>query len=85
MKPEKRLAHRVVAGRVFVMDPKSGTLHSLSDTATFIWKELCRGAEDTAIARGLAREFEVGEDAALRDVRAFVKELRGMGLLAEDE
>ncbi|MCP4615876.1 MAG: PqqD family protein [Bradyrhizobium sp.] len=84
MKPDPKLAHRVVEGRVFVMDPRCSTLHSLSETGTFIWKKLCGGASDSKIARALAEEFEVDPKQAADDVRAFLAELRAKDLLADD-
>ncbi|MFH2204595.1 MAG: PqqD family protein [Elusimicrobiota bacterium] len=66
------------------MDPRSSTLHSLSETGTFIWKKLCAGADDAEIAHALAAEFDVAPAQAERDMRAFIKELRGKNLLADD-
>ena len=84
MKPHSKLAHRVIEGQAFIMDPRDSMLHALNGTATVVWREAAKGAAPEAIARAVAEEFEVGPEEARRDVEAFLAGLRKKGLLIDD-
>jgi len=82
-RPDPKVAHRLIEGRAFVMDPRCDTLHSLNDTATLIWKGLCAGDSIEKIAADLAEEFDVSTEQGLKDARAFIREAAANGLLEE--
>ena len=81
MKIEKSLAHRVIDGQAFVMDPAHKRLHSLNPAGTSIWKGLAAGRSPDELARGLAEEFDVEPRRARADVDVFVTELRRLHLV----
>lgn len=81
MRPAKRLAHRVIDGLAFVVDPKAKALHSFNETGSRLWQLLASGASPEEAARTLAEEFEVDEATARADAEAFFGKLRAMGLL----
>mgnify|MGYP001598566896 CR=1 FL=1 len=81
MKPAKRLAHRVIEGQAFVLEPREKMIHSLNPAASFIWERLCKGRAEEEIAAELCGEFEVAPAAARADVAEFLAELRAKRLL----
>lgn len=59
----------------------SGTSLILNETARIVWGLTRAGVAPEGVARNLAERFEVGEAAALADVRKILKVFAGMGLL----
>ena len=55
---------------------------NLNDTGAFLWKLLEKGADEDGMVNALLAEYEVGEDVARADVKAFVNKLTEAGLLA---
>ncbi len=82
MKPARRLAHRVIAGQAFVLDPQARKLHSLNPTASRIWELLGKGTAENEISETIAAEFEVDVGAAEADTRRFMAQIKDLGLLA---
>ncbi|MFA6317937.1 MAG: PqqD family protein [Elusimicrobiota bacterium] len=78
-----RLAHRVIEGQAFVLDPKENVLHRLNPSASLVWKALSEGKTPGQAAQSLAQEFEVGLEEAGRDTASFISELRDKGLLED--
>ena len=83
LKLSPALAHRMIEGQAFVLDPRRKVLHSLNGTGSEIWKGLSAGRSPEQIAESVAAAFDVGSDAALADVRAFIEALRAKGLLID--
>ncbi len=64
--PNTGLLFREVGDELLVLDTESDQVHQLNSAATTIW---------------LASEFDVGEDAAKRDVDETLERLRTIGLV----
>ena len=74
---------REVEGEVLILDTESDQVHQLNSTASYIWNR-CDGATSAEeIAKGLANEFEAGDDKHLQDVLDTVETLKGRKLLEE--
>jgi len=74
-------ASRVIDGEATVVLPSENMVHILSAVGTRIW-ELADGRHSLAdIVDALCDEFEVQQEQAEQDVRAFVDELAGKGML----
>jgi coenzyme PQQ synthesis protein D (PqqD) len=69
-------------GETTIVDLKSGTYHALNESGSFIWEELSRGVEPTAIAMGLTATYEVDLDGARRAVDGLVTQLCEQELIA---
>ena len=54
---------------------------SLNDTGELLWKLLEKGAEEEELVAGLMKEYDVDEDTARSDVRAFIESLEGKNVL----
>ena len=85
-RPSPDVVLRTIADETFVL-PVRGQLARttdifvLSEVGRFVW-ELADGTRDlAAIARLVAREFEVSEEQAHTDVEHFVNQLRDYGLV----
>lgn len=56
---------------------------ALTETGALLWRMLEKGAEEGDLVRSLLDEYDVSEDRATADVRAFVAKARKQGLLEE--
>jgi hypothetical protein len=74
------LAWQVIDGEGVVIDLPRRRVLGLNPTGSFIWARINTASEEE-IALELAREFDVEEEQARSDVRAFVGRLRDRGFL----
>ena len=72
---------RTIDGEAIVITPADSTLHTLNDTATFIWDRADGTRTLEAIAAEMVDEFEVDTDTLRKDALAFVEEAVKRGLL----
>lgn len=56
---------------------------ALTETGALLWRMLEKGAEEGDLVRSLLDEYDVSEDRATADVRAFVAKAHEQGLLEE--
>lgn len=73
---------REVDGEVLLLDTESDQIHQLNRTASFIWRSLDDAGSVEEIASGLAKEFDVEEDTALKDVAKTLDRLRALRLVS---
>jgi hypothetical protein len=75
------LAWREIEGEIVIVSPNDSVLHELNETGSFVWKQLdgCRPAAE--IAAGLAAEYDVQVEVALRDIETLLEELAARQLL----
>jgi hypothetical protein len=59
------------------------TLYRLDPVGAFIWSRLAGGADEEAVVRDLVAGWEVDAETARADLRRFLGELAGAGLLAD--
>lgn len=76
-----RLPNQQVQGQVVVVVPSRRELHEFDETATFLWSALARERTADDLVEALCSEFEVEQAVAAGDVRAFLAELEGKGLV----
>ena len=70
-----------VQGQCTIVNPHSGHISQLNESASLIW-ECCDGAHAIdAIARKLVLAFEIDHARARNDVCAVVRQLHALGLL----
>lgn len=55
---------------------------NLNETGAFLWKLLEKGATEEEAVAELLKEYDVDEETAKADVKAFVSKLTEAGLLA---
>lgn len=56
---------------------------ALTESGAILWRRLEQGADEKDLVQALLDEYEVSEDQATADVRAFVEKAREQGLLEE--
>ncbi|MCR4614579.1 MAG: PqqD family protein [Clostridiales bacterium] len=54
---------------------------SLNETGELLWKLLEKGAEENDLVSALIKEYNVDEETARQDVKAFVESLEGKKIL----
>lgn len=75
---------REIDGEIVVLDERTGYIHQLNPTASFIWR-LSNGENSShEIAKMMARSFEVDEAVAARDTDDTIEKLRSLDLLLPD-
>ena len=87
--PKPGLIRRDVGDELFVLMPDSTVHWFRNATAVALWRAIEAGGPTgisvSALATGLARDFVVAPEDALRDVRAFVSSLAERGLAATSQ
>jgi hypothetical protein len=72
---------RLVEGEVVVLDGRESLYLAANRAGAALWPLLAAGATRGALVECLQEEFGIDEQAAARDVDAFVAELDRRGLL----
>jgi hypothetical protein len=67
-----------------ILDPEAGRYVRLNATGGLLWAVLERPTGVAALADRLVEEHGLEHARALRDVRAFVEDLRARGLVSAD-
>lgn len=81
----KRTAARLIDGAAFVVAIDHQSLLELNEVGTFIWEKLAEPRGVESLTRDVLVEFDVGADAARRDVEAFLGQLLERGAVVEEE
>jgi hypothetical protein len=72
---------RTLDGEAIVITPDDSVLHTLNDTATFIWDRADGTRTLQAIADEMLEEFEVDAETLQREAISFVEDAVRRGLL----
>ena len=72
---------RTIDGEAVVITPHDSTLHTLNETATFIWDRADGTRTLQTIAKELVEEFDVDDETARNDAEAFVRSAVEKGLM----
>jgi hypothetical protein len=72
---------READGEIVALDAGASRYFSANPSAALLWKRLGEGATETQLVDLLCARYGVAQEAAEADVRAFVEELSGRGLL----
>ncbi len=75
-----RVAWQVLDGEAVLIDLDRGRSLGLNETGSLLWPLLPSSTENE-LATALVAEFDVAPETALRDVNAFLQELRERGFL----
>ena len=76
---------RTIDGEAIVITPSDSTLHTLNDTATFIWDRADGTRTLESIAEEMLQEFDIDADTLRRDAIAFVEDAVKRNLLITSE
>lgn len=85
MKIKEGFVLRETAGSYIVMNlggeiSLNGVI-TLNETGAFIWKAIEDGKSESDVAKAIAEEYEIDEETALRDVKAFIIKMSEAGVL----
>ena len=86
MKIKKGYILREVAGNYIVVAVGDAVKNfngiiNLNETGAFLWKILQEGATEEQLKEKLLGEYDVSEEIAARDVKAFINKLSEAGLV----
>jgi len=78
----ERVSFQVVDGRAFLLGPDGAEMIVVNEVGAMVWDALDRDDEADSIARALLGEFDdVSVEQLEQDVRDFLDELTGLGLV----
>jgi hypothetical protein len=83
--PRADLSTRIVEGEVVILDKRTGRIHQLNSTASFVWSRLDGRTSLPAIVSDMVREFEVEFEIARADVARVAAELVELELVSTSE
>ena len=83
---KKELVKRDIAGETILVPVgktvyDSNGLYVLNELGAFLWNLLPDAQDEDALLKAVLAEYEVTEDVAAADIRAFLAELQNMGIL----
>ncbi len=86
MKIRQGFILREVAGNFIVVAVGSAVKEfngviNLNETGAFLYKKLQNGAEEEDLVQALLAEYDVDENLARKDVKAFIEKIQGAKLL----
>lgn len=86
MKIKKQLVKREIAGDTVLVPIgktvyESNGLFILNEAGAFLWDRLEDAASEADLVAAMLEEYEVAEDAARADIRAFLDKIREMGII----
>lgn len=84
IKRDDRLMLKQVGDEALLLDIEHNLLHRLNATAGFIWSHCDTLTSPEALAHGLAGQYDVDEQIALRDVMHTLDRMRALHLLSSD-
>jgi hypothetical protein len=81
----ERLVWREVDDQVIVLDKGTGHYLSINDSGALLWRQIAEGATRAELVARLRDDCELHEQAAARDVQAFISMMQEHGLLLDRE
>ena len=79
----KAVLAREVEDGMLLLDTESERIHQLNQTASFIWKTCDEVDSSEEIAALLAKQFDIDEGVAARDVIEMLSKLRSLNLIVD--
>jgi len=67
---------------IIALDRRSASYLSANSSAALLWRRLVAGATRRGLVEELVNTFDIDEERAVADVKAFLAQLEGAGLLA---
>ena len=68
----KKTIFKEVGNTVYILDTTNTTIHTLNETASFIWKLAQKPVDLDTIVERVCEEFNVDRAKALNDIKEFV-------------
>jgi hypothetical protein len=75
---------REVDPEILLLDVEADQIHQLNQTASFIWRRCEEVGSPEEMAALVAAEFNVAQDAVLKDVIEMLNKLRALNLVVQD-
>jgi hypothetical protein len=76
-----KMPFRMIETDGLIMNPKDSNLHSLNETASFLWEQIEQPQSVEALIQNVLKRFQVDRQRAEQDVLKFVEEIQTRGLI----
>jgi len=80
-KKNKAIIEKRIGRQNFLLDPISGNIHTLNETANFIWRLAVKNYNLDEISKEIVENYEVGLNQAQKDAKGFLEKYIRDGLL----
>lgn len=77
----RQVAGNYIVVAVGAMVKQFNGIINLNDTGAFLWKLLEKGSSEEEMKEALLEEYDVEENVAEKDIKAFIEKIREAGLL----
>lgn len=74
IKRSKQVIFKEVEGIVYILDPRNSTIHTLNETASFIWRHLKTPCSIKELTTLMTENFDVEEKKATVDIEDFISQ-----------
>lgn len=81
IKCKNDVIYREMGGIIYILDPKTATIRTLNESASFLWKALKKPLTLHDLTDLVCREYEVSEKTAKNDTEEFVSRYLEQGFL----
>jgi PqqD family protein of HPr-rel-A system len=79
----KSVSVKKVDNEVFAYNRSTGKIHAFNETGSFLLSAMGEKASPESLAPVLAREYDVDEKTAQKDIEEFLRELDAKGLVSK--
>jgi hypothetical protein len=73
VKRNNKVIFKEIDETIYILDSKNTTIHTLNETASFIWKQLKRPLEIKELTDLLCKNYKVEKKRAVKDISEFIK------------
>ncbi len=73
IKQNPKAAWKEADDKLYIISPETGTIHTLNETAAFIWKEAKKPVKVSAIIDKMLTEFKASKKTLQKDILEFVQ------------
>ena len=79
------LSTQSVGDELLILDQAAGRIHQLNETAALIWRKCEAGLSAQEVAQALVESYDIGEEAAAKDVVATLEQLQALDLICVED
>ena len=76
-----KLSTQSVGDELLILDQGAGKIHQLNETAALIWRKYESGLSTEELVQALVESYDIGEEAAAKDVAATLEKLQALDLI----
>lgn len=76
-----KTTYKLVDSVVYILDPRTSTIHTLNDTSSFIWNHIKKPVKIGDLVALITEEYDVPYKTAQKDADVFIKKYIAAGYI----